>query len=242
MSRVVAALLTVMGIAGLHAAEDDGVWLIEGNVGADSALRLVIADDGSARASLAGRTFAGAATGQRLTLIGDTPEGPEVWIAWFGEREGGPAHLSGVIHRSDGSSTGWYAIRKATLVPAAAPPSSPPPLAPSLPNPEPPPDRPSSQTEPSQGDFAPAERDPPPAKPEDTSLEGRWQGPFGTFTIVRDGSRLTVTGSDGATANGRITGPETLVVGLRPGCCKGAMTMPGMIVWQDDTVWRRVEE
>lgn len=248
MKRIAITLSLVLCTTALQGADLDGVWLVHDGRQDPTTLSLTIDSDGSVHATLADIQLAGALTGDQLTLHATTPNGPEVWMGWPAVEGGDPIHLAGVVHRPDGTARGWYAVRPDRAKAAAGTRPASVPLPATVTAAEP---RPETEQEP---EPAPATQPTPQVAPAPqptprqatttvgTGFEGLWQGAFATYTIARDGSSLTVTGSDGTTANGRVTGPQTLVVGLRKGCCKGAVTKPGMIVWQDDTVWRRVEE
>jgi hypothetical protein len=253
VKKTTIALLLALWAVTLPAADLDGVWLLHDGRDDGAELTLTVDPAGTADATVAGIALSGALTGNQLTLHGTTPAGPEVWMAWVGLAGGQPAYLSGVIHLADGTTQGWYAVRTdepapgsgARVAPAAESRVAPVPLPTALPVAEPHVAT-MAAPEPTPVALAPPVATPrtttAPPTASDSGFEGLWRGPFHTYTIVRDGSSLTITGSDGSTANGRVTGPQTLVAGLRPGCCRGAVTTPDMIVWQDDSVWRRVEE
>jgi len=71
------------------------------------------------------------------------------------------------------------------------------------------------------------------------TFAGNWQGPDGLYRIEQEGSRITVYRPNGESVGGRQIDIESLMVGLRVGCCRGELSATGVIEWQDGIVWRR---
>jgi hypothetical protein len=70
-------------------------------------------------------------------------------------------------------------------------------------------------------------------------LAGTWETPDGPLTIRQDGSRLTFVLPD-RQVSGRLTGPNTLIGGFAPGCCKGRLEQAfTVIAWENGTRWYR---
>ena len=70
-------------------------------------------------------------------------------------------------------------------------------------------------------------------------LTGIWVSTEGRIEISQKGRSVSVFLPDGSEHAGRFTATDTLVVGLRKGCCKGVMQGPDIIRWSDGAVWRR---
>lgn len=96
-----------------------------------------------------------------------------------------------------------------------------------------------SPTEPPAGDQNPIS--PPGSDQESTDLSGVWIASEGRAEIFQQGRDLEVVLPDGTRHQGRFTAIDTIVVGLRKGCCKGTLKDPDQISWSDMTVWRRAD-
>jgi len=70
-------------------------------------------------------------------------------------------------------------------------------------------------------------------------VAGTWRTPDGPLEVRQSGSRLTFVLPD-RTVEGRLTGPETLIAGFAPGCCKGKLKQGfTVITWNNGVSWYR---
>ena len=210
-------------------------------------MEIAVEASGEVHGTLDGAPVDGLVAGDRLLLTRTDAGRTEVWSALRGTAPGGESFLSGTVD-SGGVVSPWYALPTAGA--AEAVPIEPAPQR--FPAPEPTPD-PAAEAvatpllrtptvAPTRTPVAVPERRPPvPDRQDQLSLGGRWSTPTGEVTIFQEGSRLEVVDPSGEAKSGRMTGETSFVVGLRVGCCRGELTGPGMIRWEDDTVWVRAE-
>jgi hypothetical protein len=85
----------------------------------------------------------------------------------------------------------------------------------------------------------PALQRPPASEWRGWDLTGVWITTEGRAKIEQDGRGLSVILADGTRHEGRFTATDTVVVGLRKGCCKGKIKDPYSITWSDGATWRR---
>ncbi len=210
--------------------------------GGTTHLTLTLSDDGSVVALAGDRQWTGTITGTFIELKGSGSKGGELrWRGWLTtpSEENAPAFLAGSLATVDAhglvSTSGWYAIPTSEDGPKPPAFIEPPPdsgvsdvdrTAPSLSNPPLPP---APQT------FGISHS----KVPTQPVFEGRWETLEGTYVITREGKNLKVTTPGGVVVHGRVTGPASCVIGLRPGCCSGAFEDVDTLRWQDGSMWRR---
>lgn len=238
----IAVGLLAAGVGSAAAETWPGTWTVVAE-GRELRLELAVDDAGRASGSLGGSPVEGFAVGSRLVMTCTAGGRVEVWSGLRGAGPEGVPFLAGTVDR-DGELIPWYGVPENRSPPAdAAPPTV---LARELqptPVPAAPTPAPARVPPPTAAPSPPAEVD----RPEELAtvggltLEGRWSTPTGEVAIRQDGRRLEVVGAAGGVKSGRMTGETTFVVGMRIGCCRGELTGPGMIRWEDGTVWLRAE-
>ena len=240
-----AVLVALSGAA--FAADDDrgliGTWSF--NAGsAEQVLKLEAAEpssDSDLSGKLGGVELTGFVAGGEIVLRGDGV----VLLGWFGRDADGTPFMAGRQRLSSGGVdrvTGWYAVPAAVALKET--PADTPEAAAADAREE----RvqffdfaiPDADTQTSQATAgSPPAASPSTARQGDGSFSGTWKAADGLYRIEQEGSRLTVLKPSGETVGGRQTGAGILMVGLRVGCCRGELTAPGVIEWQDGAVWRR---
>jgi len=239
----VLGLAAALVAAGLGVAAADtwpAAWTVVTD-GQELRLELTVDGAGKVTGTLGQESVEGFLAGDRLVVTRPAADGMEIWSGLRGAGPDGAAFLAGTVDR-DGELRPWYGVpdhgtasvdpASRTVVMQTEPPVpaevSPAPVRTPLPiaAPSPP---------------AAEERSEKPSTGGDLTLDGPWSTPTGTATIRQDGRRLEVVDAAGGVTDGRMTGETTFVVGLRVGCCRGELTGPGMIRWEDGTVWLRVD-
>ncbi len=252
--RTVLVLLTLLAIAGLTAADDVPPGRTAGHTwnvnldGTSGLLHLVAAPGGRLEGTLLGAPVTGTLTGRRIVLLRGSGKGQEIWEGWVGTTvppgaDAAPMAGSATIP-GRGLPVPWFA----TPQPADHRPPSPTPTAWERPPVTLPP---SVTTSPESG--VPATAPPPGPAPQEPAaaspaplppgggpaVGGVWSTPDGPLEIIQDGRMLTFVLPD-RRVSGRIIGPDTLIGGFGPGCCKGRLKDGGsIIVWDNGISWYR---
>jgi len=224
-------------------AADSGAWptrwTVNGN-GVIGALEITIGDDGSLSGRLLDQEIEGYISGRHLLVRRTLEDRVEVWDGWLGqppsggtgeETAGSNLILAGTItvDAADGTKVyPWFGRPDAAAAATSATPASVAPDAAAAPVPAP---TPAAAPTPSPA--------PPPAERAAGPLTGFWSSLQGSIEIVQDGNQLTAILPDGSSRSGRMTGDDTLVVGLRKGCCNGHLEESDVIVWSDGSRWKR---
>jgi hypothetical protein len=201
-------------------------WNVNGN-GATGHLEFSIRDDGSLEGRLLGQSIEGYVSGRHLFMRRVIDDRTEVWEGWLGrpgprrspDGEASSNLIAGTISVDEAGRTlvyPWFAT------PDSGSPTSSPAESPIIVAPAP---------------TAAAGSE----KPDGGPLSGFWSAAEGRVEIIQDGNRLTVILPDAAERSGRMTGVDTLVVGLRKGCCNGNLDGPDVIIWSDGARWRRTD-
>ncbi len=230
-------------------------WKINAN-GIQGSLDLAAGAGGRITGKLLGRPVEGWLVGRRLVLIRENPQGRETWEAWLATPENVHGNdlpiLAGTFLRpgEEGPLPWWGATSrepagKSTALPVPPSAGSEPATVAS------PPAHPVVSTAPPSASRharpAAGEQAPPPTPPAiaprlpsgQPSLAGTWETPDGPLTIRQDGSRLTFVLPD-REVPGRLTGPDTLIGGFGPGCCKGHLEQAFAIIkWDNGVRWYR---
>jgi len=235
-----AAALVAVGIGAAAADTWPAAWTVVAD-GQELRLELTVDAAGKVTGTLGPEPVEGFLAGDRLVVTRRAADGMEVWSGLRGAGPDGSAFLAGTVDR-DGELRPWYGVPDhgtASVDPASrsvvAPPEPPVPAEPS-----PAPVRSPLPTAAPSPPAAEGRSEKPPTV-GDLTLDGPWSTPTGTVTIRQDGRRLEVIDAAGGVSGGRMTGETTFVVGLRVGCCRGELTGPGMIRWEDGTVWLRAD-
>jgi hypothetical protein len=223
-SLVLSVMLSLAGAA-TAASEVDlpSHWSIHAG-GPPGALDLVVEPSGEVSGQLLGQPVRGFIAGRHLVLHRSTGTRLEVWDGWLAS--GPDRFIAGTITVHDGDATSiqpWYGRSEEG------------------PEPEVEPD--DSAGEAGGLPLSPAEggeaRGAAPGAGR-WDLSGLWNTSGGRAEISQDGRTLTVVLPDGTRQRGRFTAADTIVVGIRKGCCKGKVQGPDLISWSDGAVWRRV--
>jgi hypothetical protein len=204
-------------------------WRVNGN-GVTGTLELAIGQTGALTGRLYGEAVEGYVSGRHVVIrrtVGEEGRS-EVWEGWLAQPSGEGSELivAGTITISEGDRTQvypWFGTRSSP----APPPVATPPVADVESVPAPPP-------------LVPA-AEPVPAQATGERLSGKWLATEGTVEIVQDGKLLTVVMPGGSSHSGRVTGGDTLIVGLRKGCCNGKLEGPDVISWGDGSRWKRAD-
>jgi hypothetical protein len=215
-------------------------------------LVLSVEPSGEISGTLQDRTVTGFLAGRRLVLRRTIGDGTEVWEGWLPEDpEASSLFVAGNMTSGIGGPVHpWYAVpvpmadAGETMVPSPAagtpaeprqvPATSAAAAAAAVPavdvqSVEEPPASAPDVTRPRASDWTGAD------------LSGIWVAPGGQIEFIQEGPSLVVVLPDGTRREGRFTAADTLVVGLRRGCCKGKLEPSGQIGWSDGTVWRRAD-
>ncbi len=221
---VLAVALAVAAAAGAQERAATQVWQVNAD-GTAGLLRLAVRRGGELSGTLLGRPVEGRLAGRRIVLRRSAPDGVELWEGWVATPGAEVPTMAGsYVPAGGGAPRPWFAVAAASAAPAgegAPAPTAPPPA----PAPTPPP-RPTAVT------AAPLLEGRP-------DLRGVWRTPSGPLEIRQEGARLTFVLPDREVA-GRLTGPDTLIGGFAPGCCKGRLEQGfAVIVWDDGTRWYR---
>lgn len=240
-SSVLIALSAGLLIAGSASAASDGLpysWYVNAN-GAEGSLQIATAPGGQVTGTLMGEPVTGWLVGRHLVLARHTSDGDESWEGWIATAEnvhdGERPVIAGTIIRpgQDGPLPWFGAARSLEQVMATAPP--PPAAPPSVPRVT------SSQPSAPASRAATARRPttPPRLATGQPDVGGTWQTPDGPLEIRQEGSKLTFLLPD-RQVGGRITGPDSLIGGFGPGCCKGHLEQAfTVIVWSNGIRWYR---
>jgi hypothetical protein len=204
-------------------------WQVNGN-GETGVLEFSIGENGALSGRLLNRPVAGYVSGRHLILRRSFDERTEVWDGWLGQpREAADIEdaassqtiVAGTISVSEAGQTQvypWFGTSQSLSSGSAS----------------------SSPAAAVLAVTPPAAFDSPAAgTPDAGPLSGFWSGTEGRFEVVQDGNRLTVILPDESSRSGRMTGTDSLVVGLRKGCCNGKLDGPDVIVWSDGARWQR---
>ncbi len=237
---VILGTLAVLVAPALAADTPALAWAIDAD-GNRGRLELRTGPDGTVEGTLFGRPVEGWLAGRHLLLAREGENGRETWEAWLGTgtADTGQAILAGTfILPGDTAPRPWYgtpAVPEPTRRPASPEPRTPAPVQPgtaaaSRPSPIPP--------SPSGGETAPPKAGLrlPNGQP---AIAGTWETPDGPMEIRQEGSRLTFVSPEGE-VSGRLTGPDTLIGGFGPGCCKGTLEQGfTVIAWENGVRWFR---
>ncbi len=259
MQRTVNPLLALIALAALiapsgHAEETTLRWNVVAD-GSPGTMELATAPGGRLQGTLMGRNVEGWLVGRHLVLIRDGQRGPETWEAWLATPENVHGDerpiLAGTFTRPGVEGPlPWFGTTPGTrpvpLPPAgpssppgtAASPQAPPPQpAPAGPPAGPPPGPPTAGARPA---APPRPRTAAPRLPSgQPDIAGTWETPDGPLEILQDGSRLTFV-LPGRNVEGRLTGPDSLIGGFGPGCCKGRLEQAfTVIAWDNGVRWYR---
>jgi hypothetical protein len=242
--RIAVALVVFLSLVAPAAmAEMPARWQVRADDWSGT-LELRVDPSGRVSGTLEGRTVTGFLAGRRIVLHRALEDRTEVWDGWLPENVGSPgAFLAGGV-TVNGRVLPWYALPEAGA-PAAqsadrgvAPAPAPVPATPA--------DRPPPASASSGPGLVPAPGATvaPTALPADPgwgawNLSGTWTTAAGRADVSQKGKTLLVVLADGTGHSGRFTATDTIVVGLRKGCCKGKIKGPGVIEWSDGAVWKR---
>ena len=245
IERLFALMISgILAVAALGlAGEPAHHWQINAN-GVKGSLDLSIGTDGQISGTLSGQPVTGRLVGRRLVLFREGSEEPETWEAWLAspQNTSGDDHLmlAGTFTRSGHEgplpwfgTAGTQTSEIAQPVPALAIPAVIPlkqpantPIQTSSEPPAVPPTQPVPALEPRPSSG-------------NQGLAGTWETPDGPLTIRQDGSRLTFELPD-REVTGRMTGPESLIGGFGPGCCKEHLEQAfNVIAWDNGVRWVR---
>jgi len=266
MARFPLRILTVLlvpflfAVAASAGTKESGYhWYVNAN-GAQGTLVLSTGNGGRITGTLLGRPVDGWLVGRRLVLVRQGPEGRETWGAWLATPESTtgddrPILAGSYLRHGDDAPLPWFGTPQPTEVIAQA--SRPVPPPPAAPRTERSADTTSAVDQGQQSSETPevassSGRTPPegtPPGPASTlaprlasgqpNLAGTWQTPDGPLTIRQEGSRLTFELPDREVA-GRLTGPDSVIGGFGPGCCKGHLEQAfAVIKWDNGVRWYR---
>jgi hypothetical protein len=222
-------------------------------------LELSVEPSGRVSGTLQDRTVTGFLAGRRLVLRRTMGDRDEVWEGWLSEDAGSSElFIAGSVTLGDGGLVRpWYAVPRPGTdrsdPPVAGPeadPSDSTVLAPEE----------SAAAEPADvattAVAAPDKDVRPPTEPaaddpgairlsasgwEGQDLSGTWLTSDGRVEILQQEGGLEVILPDGTRHSGRFTAIDTIVVGLRKGCCKGTLQDSDQISWSDGSNWRRAD-
>ena len=235
-------------------------WQVDAN-GAEGLLELSPGPGGQISGALLGVPVEGWLVGRRLVLSREGSQGRETWEAWLASPEN-PAGddlptLAGAFFRpGEDGPLPWFGTQRPKFdgepppLPALAAPVV---IQPDQPIKSSPEVASGSQAVPSSTtseqtvqtpvvEAAPSL--PAPAAPRHLPtgqpvLAGNWETPDGPLTIRQTGSGLIFVLPD-REVSGRLTGPESLIGGFGPGCCKGQLEQAfTTIAWDNGVHWYR---
>lgn len=213
-------------------------WYINAN-GAEGALDISTAAGGQVTGKLLGAPVSGWLVGRHLVLVRRGDAGDETWEGWIATpehvRESGQPVIAGTFIRpgADGPLPWFGAARRVQELAAEA-------QARGLAAPSPP-SRPLTGEDRKNPPVpeAPRHRTAPRLPTGQPAIAGTWQTPDGPLEIRQDGSRLTFVLPD-REVSGRLTGPDSLIGGFGPGCCKGHLEQAfTVIAWDNGVKWYR---
>ena len=245
----VLATLAVLALAAAPARAADTAlrWHVVAD-GAPGDLALRTTPAGRLEGTLLGRRVEGWLVGRHLVLVRQGENGPETWEAWLATPENVHGDerpvLAGTFTRPGVEGPlPWFG----TTPPRGPAPAPRPPAAPPRTLPAPPPTAPHAAV-PAPPSFEPAPGaasggPPPAAAPRlptgQPDVAGTWETPDGPLEILQEGSRLTFVLPD-RRVDGRLTGPDSLIGGFGPGCCKGHLEQAfTVIAWDNGVRWYR---
>ena len=193
-------------------------WQVNGN-GITGTLEISIGEGGALTGRLLGEAIEGYVSGRHMVIrrTGTDEDRSEVWDGWLGQPDADSIDpiVAGTITVFEGERTHVYpwfgTLATATSVPDAVTPAA---------------------------DTAAAAVQP---TPTGGRLSGYWSAAEGKMEILQDGKMLTVILPDGSSISGRMTGVDTLIVGLRNGCCNGKLAGANAIDWNDGSRWLRAD-
>jgi len=233
-------------------------WQVQAD-GWSGTLELSVEPSGAISGTLQDQTVTGFLAGRRLVLRRTIGDRAEVWEGWLAEDpEVSMLFIAGsVTIGDDGSLHPWYAVPEPKASPGDPAPAVLSPVAgtPAEPAEDPAPGA-AAAAAPGAGATAPGEEAHPTEEPLASApgvtrsqasdwvgpdVSGAWLAVDGRVEIVQEGPSLTVVLPDGTRHEGRFTAADTLVVGLRRGCCKGKLEGSGQVTWSDGTVWQRAD-
>jgi len=255
-----ALISVILGAALVLSAEEPAYhWQVVAN-GAEGALDLSAESGGRVSGTLFGSPVEGRLVGRRLVLVREGAGGTESWEAWLATPENVLGNdqpiLAGTFLRpGEDGLLPWFGMsrsldaRGGTPVPATGaagatqrgpwPEHSQEVLAgPTV--------SPSAVETPEVHDTAtedipsqPVPTSPPSLPSGQLGLAGTWQTPDGPLTIRQKGSSLVFVLPD-REISGRLTGPDSLIGGFGPGCCKGQVEQAfNVIAWDNGIRWVR---
>lgn len=222
-------------------------WMSRWTVVADGQqgeMHLVIEATGRTTGTVIGLPAEGFVAGDHLVLNRRTETGVEIWNGLRGRTgPGGSVFLAGTVERG-GVATPWYATSSPADVTADGAVAAPQELAETGPKVDAPAVAATGVAEDEQPIEVVAPADPSridqrAGEASPVSLAGTWETPAGVIVVQQDGRRLEVVDALGTPRSGRMTGPTTFVIGLRPACCRGELAGLDLIKWEDGTFWKR---
>lgn len=240
--RLVLALLFAVGAVAAAGADSQDLathrWAVNVN-GATGLLEVVVGAGGTLTGTALGRPITGQLVGRHLILSCQTERGVELWEGWVSSPTGNQGEgslIAGTVTRpGEPYPLPWFATGTSANQ-APRPAASPPPAEP-RPLTQPPP-IPSTALPPPSTTAAPTGATPQPATSGPT-LAGTWRTPDGPLEIRQDGARITIILPD-REVPGRVVGPETVIAGFAPGCCKGTLKQGfRAITWSNGVTWYR---
>ncbi|MEN8165193.1 MAG: hypothetical protein ABFS37_13770 [Acidobacteriota bacterium] len=230
-------LALLIGIAPCMAAgEMPYSWFINAN-GQEGTLEIATGPGGRVTGTLLEQSVEGWLAGRHLVLARQGAGGQEIWKAWIAtpSQEGSdqPVIAGTFVRPAADGPLPWFGVGRSvderdqnapTVLPTV-------PQAPPLPTPA------ASSPPSSNTPTTPATLYLEGGQP---SLAGTWSTPDGPLEIRQEGSRLTLVLPD-REVSGRLTGPDSLIVGFAPGCCKGKLEQGFTIIaWDNGSRWSRV--
>jgi len=259
---LITALISAILAAAVYgqAKEPAYRWQIVAN-GAEGTLELSSESGGRISGTLLGSPVEGRLVGRRLVLVREGAGGRESWEAWLATPENvhgdGQPILAGTFLRpGEGGLLPWFGTARPLDAENVVPLPAPVALGATKLDPMP---------EPSQGVVSgpltvppstttksPTQRPTPKATPSlqastsppylpsgQPSLGGTWETPDGPLKIRQEGSSLVFVLPD-REVSGRLTGPDSLIGGFGPGCCKGQVEQAfNVIAWDNGVRWVR---
>jgi len=235
-------------------------WQVEAN-GAKGTLDLSVEPAGKISGTLFEIPVEGWLVGRHLVLVREGGGGQETWEAWLATPENvhgdGQPILAGTFLRpGEGAPLPWFGTSRPQVAGSETALSSPPP--PEATQWE---HRPENSDEAAPGSLTvplstaampqaerPTPEKTPPLQPSTApphlpsgqpALAGTWETPDGPLMIRQEGSSLVFSLPD-REVSGRLTGPDSLIGGFGPGCCKGHLEQEfAVIVWDNGVHWYR---